>query len=172
MIHPRLPVSHRTGKHGSLGAAQHGRDSVFTPGHMAPVAPQHRRVLPPHLPAPCARVTSDVVQPPLQMQRQQLQGLVLVAFQHGHVRQMHLGAHPDVEPSVLHGHVKRRLQPCLSLLQCVSGGRRDIAGAGSVRSSLVVLGSRSRPQRLPKLECSSKQVHFAVQLLKVGPGVL
>jgi hypothetical protein len=53
---------------------------------------------------------------------------------------MHLQVHPEVERSDLHGHVKRRLQPRLGILQCVSGGHRDTAGAGGIRSSLVVLG--------------------------------
>ena len=41
--------------------------SIHTPGHTALVARQHRRVLPPHLPAPGASMGSDAAQPLLQM---------------------------------------------------------------------------------------------------------
>ena len=86
------------------------------------------------------------------MLAQQLQRLVLVALHYDHVRQMYLRVHSAPQPPELIGQVKRRPQPRLSLLQCVSAYRRDTAGAGGVRSSLVVLGSRSRPQHLPEMK--------------------
>ena len=153
----------------AVGDAQRGYGSVYRPSNTAPVARQHRRVLPPHLKAPCAPVRSEVVQPPLQMLRQQLHRLVLVALHHDHVRQMYLRVHPEVDS--VHAQVKRRPQPRLSLLQCVSARRRDLAAAGGVRSILVVLGSRSRPPtRIAAYACSIAQAANTVSQA-VGVGV-
>ena len=49
------------------------------PGNTAAVARQHRRVLPPFLPAPDARAPTDV-QPPLQMLYQHLHSLGFLAL--------------------------------------------------------------------------------------------
>jgi hypothetical protein len=135
------------------------------------LARKHRRVLPPHLPAPCADLRSDIHQP-LQMLGQQLHRLVLVALHHRHARQMHQRVHPEVRSPELHGQVKRRPQPRLSLLQCVSARRRDTAAA-LAGPGLLETGDRpvvlSMPgQAAPEVAACPRLPPLVVKLLVDG----
>ena len=66
-IHASL-VSHPIARSTVVGAAQHGCGRLYTPGHTAPAARQHRPALPSHPQATCARVGSSevTVRPPAQ----------------------------------------------------------------------------------------------------------